>query len=340
MREVGPPYRDPLDHLWLESARRIGLRVVRSDQAYATTDGARTLSIAEGEHLDADDCLAQMIFHEICHSLVEGEESFAERDWGLGNLSENDIGREHACLRVQAVLADRVGLRSFLAPTTEFRAFYDKLGPMPLEPAPEPTSAAARLGLRRAKTPPWAPHLGRALELTARLAEVVGELGTTPPSLWRRAARPPLLHPSGLFPAVPSAGRSCGNCSWQSVSGTCLQAERPVEPGWPSCERWEATLDCQECAACCGEAYHSVTVAGDDPIVQRHPELVVHRDGYSEIRREGGHCAALVHRASPAVPALPRFHCSIYADRPECCREFARGGPHCLTARRRLGFTL
>lgn len=71
-REVTRVYRDPLDELWLACAAEVGLRVRRTADAYASTDGRGTLSISTPEHLDADDCLAQMVFHELCHALVQG----------------------------------------------------------------------------------------------------------------------------------------------------------------------------------------------------------------------------------------------------------------------------
>ena len=79
-REVTSRYIDPLTQVWLGAARRIGLRVVRTPDAYAATDGRGTLAIGTTDALDADDSLAQMIFHELCHSLVEGEESFSRPD--------------------------------------------------------------------------------------------------------------------------------------------------------------------------------------------------------------------------------------------------------------------
>ena len=59
--------------------------------------------------------------------LVQGETGFGKRDWGLDNTSDRDVVREHATLRVQAFLAARHGLRRVLAPTTDFRAFWEAL---------------------------------------------------------------------------------------------------------------------------------------------------------------------------------------------------------------------
>ena len=79
-RAVTHGYIDPLDQVWIETARRIGLRVRRAGDVYASTGGDATLTICTRDGMDADDCLAQMIFHEICHSLVEGDEAFFARD--------------------------------------------------------------------------------------------------------------------------------------------------------------------------------------------------------------------------------------------------------------------
>ncbi len=131
-RQVTHRYVDPLTEVWLGAAADVGLRVARSAAAYAATDGAGTLTIGNDDTLDADDSLAQMIFHELCHALVQGEASFAASDWGLDNVGDDDVWREHATLRLQRVLAGRYGLEAFFAPTTDFRAFWDALPADPL----------------------------------------------------------------------------------------------------------------------------------------------------------------------------------------------------------------
>lgn len=182
---------DPLDQIWCETARRIGLRIERSDQVYASTDGRGTLRIGAAATLDPDDCLAQMIFHELCHALVQGRASFTEPDWGLDNTGSRDVVREHACLRAQAALAGQHGLRRLLAPTTDFRCFYDELGPDPLAPPDQPSVALARAALARAGEPPWAPHLDAALRATAAIASVAAPFAASPdepgalPPLWQ-----------------------------------------------------------------------------------------------------------------------------------------------------------
>jgi hypothetical protein len=337
-REVTSRYIDPLTQVWLGAARRIGLRVVRTPDAYAATDGSGTLAIGTTDTLDADDSLAQMIFHELCHSLVEGEESFQRPDWGMDNTGPDHDWREHACLRTQFVLTGRHGLRGLFAPTTDFRAFWDQLSGDVLADRTDRSVQAAITAVRRAAQPPWAPALTEALEATAQIARAsapFGERGT----LWSEIAPAPAAHPTGL-PAGDSG--SCGTCAWRfdhrGVS-RCRQAAAKVDPTWPGCERYESALDCQTCGACCRAAYHSVEVARRDPAVKAQPSYIVDRGTYLEIRREGDRCAAL-HGGVVEGERQTRFHCVIYDDRPRTCREFTLGSEHCLTARRRVGLSL
>ena len=191
-REITRRYIDPLAQIWLGAASRIGLRVVRTPDTYAATDGRGTLAIAIDSELDADDSLAQMIFHELCHALVLGPASFAEVDWGLDNETERDVVREHACLRVQAALLAPLDLRVAFAPTTDFRVWYDALPDDPLEGPPDDASIPlAKEALARVDTPPWAPHLRRALDASARIVAAVRDAGGDVltgelPPLWAR----------------------------------------------------------------------------------------------------------------------------------------------------------
>lgn len=336
-REVTHRYDDPLDRVWLEAARRVGLRVVRSGEVYASTDGRGALSLGLDATLDADDCLAQMIFHELCHSLVEGPESFEVIDWGLDNESERDLVREHACLRAQALLAGRYGLREVLAPTTDHRAFYDALPADPLAPtaAPTPDDRAsirlARAAVARAERAPWAPHLLEALEATSAIAASVAPYAD-PSSLWSRVRPRPPAHPSGLPPAAAPTERTCGECAWRrEVRGRprCVQAGARVDPAWSACERFERELDCRTCAACCREAYEVVELSARDPFVRAHPELLRRVDGRLVLMRVDGRC--------PALEGEGAYACRVYEERPRTCRDFERGGESCKDARRRLG---
>jgi hypothetical protein len=383
-------YEDPLDRVWRAAASGVGLKIERSAECYAATDGRGTLIIGTGETLDPDDCLAQMIFHELCHSLVQGPESFEVPDWGLCNESDRDLPREHACLRVQAFLAGRHGLREVLAPTTDHRAFYDALGADPLE-GDDPSVPLARRAAVRARRAPWAPHLERALAATAAIARAVGARSTARagsraarhrgpsasrapaegrgaapapsraleearpdgkpaaapaeslPSLWERVGEPVGAHPSGLRAHPAPAGRTCGDCAWQRPAGPgkkvprCRQADDArVSPAWTACERFEPALDCRRCGACCREAYQVVEVSPRDPFVKRHPDLLERVDGRLSLRRADGRCPPLRGDGTAEAP----FTCAVYAERPKTCRDFERGGAHCLDARRRVGLSL
>lgn len=313
-------YRDPLDDIWIGAAARIGFRVTRGREAYAATDGAGIICVGEKDLLDADDCLAQIILHELCHALVEGEAAWTRPDWGLDNTGVRDEAREQACLRVQAQLAGRFGLRRVLAATTEHRPFYDALPDDAVGDDP-----AARAALGRAFRVPFAPHLGAALAATARVARDAAP--------WARAtsllAQVTPAHAAGL--ALGPEGRTCGDCVWRR-RGRCLQGGGTVDALARACVAWEGALDCQTCGACCRDAYDSVTVGRRDPAVRRHPELVVAREGYLEIRRDGDRCAALAKNG--------RWACRIYETRPRPCRDFPVAGESCLTARQRVGLSV
>lgn len=334
-REVRQRYVDPLAQIWLSAAQRIGLRIVRTPDAYAASDGRGTLAIGDDAALDADDSLAQMIFHELCHSLVEGEGSFTRPDWGMDNTGPDHDWREHACLRLQWVLAGRHGLRRVFAPTTEFRAFWDTLSGDVLANRQDPSVIAAIAGLNRVIDKPWAPALEEALAASAHIAAVVAPYASGD-ALWVGVQPVPARHPSGL-PAGEGAG-SCGDCAWRA-NQRCRQTERRVDPAWPACERHEAALDCLTCGACCREAYGSVEVSPRDRVRKAQPLMVLDRGNYLELRRCGNRCAAL-HGGTVEDGAVTRYHCDIYDDRPRTCRDFTRGSQHCLTARQRVGLSL
>ena len=338
-REITAEYRDPLDAIWLRTAKRCGLDVVRSDTVFASFDGDRTLLVCSDEHFDPDDCLAQMIFHELCHALVMGAAGRSARDWGLENVDSRDAVYEHACHRLQATLADRYGLREMLAPTTDHRSYYDKLPPDPLAPCDDLAVELATEGWHRARHGPWTEALSWGLSATQRIADVVSP-EAEPGSLWARYSAP---HRLGLPPG--SAERLCGDCTWAAVEEEaqalrCLMASRahnapapPVTAEEMGCALHEPKLtaeSCGACGACCREAYHAVEVADDDPVHQALPAILVQVDGRWQVRRSGDRCSQL-------LGELGSFHCQSYAHRPECCRDFEWGSENCREARQRVG---
>jgi hypothetical protein len=347
-RDVTHRYVDPLTQVWVGAARRIGLRIERTPHAYAATDGRGTLAIGTPDTLDRDDSLAQMIFHELCHSLVEGPESFERPDWGMDNTGPDHDWREHACLRTQWVLAGRYGLRGVFAPTTDFRAFWNTLSGDVLSDRTDPGVQFSIAAIRRADQPPWAPALAEALAATARIAADAAKFAAPNPDapLWMLVEAPPAIHPTGLPAGTTDA--TCGSCAWRIDGKTtrCRQADlsrssggAKIDPAWRGCERYEPALDCQTCGACCRAAYHSVEVSPKDPVVKTQPSYVIDRGHYLEIKRTGDRCSAL-HGGEIADGKTTRFHCAIYDDRPKTCREFTLGSAHCLTARRRVGLSL
>ena len=338
---LSPLARPTIERIWIAAAAQIGLRVERTAAAYATSDGTGRIFIANDEHLDRDDAVAQLIFHEICHALCEGPERATLPDWGLDNTgAEPDhVVHEHACLRLQIHLAAPYALRDLMAPTTEYRGYHDRLPIDPLADDGDPSVPLARAAAARAGAPPWREALASAMALTSRA----------------------LQHPLGF--RVGPADQSCGSCAWGYLGGRgkavfrCRQSAdrdgvgRRIDDETPACDRWEPPVDCRDCGACCREAYHSVTVSVRDPVVWRQPALIARHGHRFEIRREGERCAALLVEECADAPdapdagdggaarRTPRFSCSIYGDRPQACRDFEAGGRHCLDARRRVGLS-
>lgn len=353
-------YQDPLARVWLACAEQIGFRVRRTTEAYASSDGRGTLWIADDSLFDPDDSLAQMIFHELCHALVEGDAGETRQDWGLGYAVGNNPWREHACLRLQAYLAGGVGLRDFFAPTTDFRVtFWNSLPQDPFAASQnaggrrERSCIAARIGAWRASLPRWQP-LYHALVATAAIAaltprQLADDCGIRPdamslPSLWGDAAPPPEPHPAEHAPVADYfPGHGCADCAWcfadDGLHYHCQHKPDATLPAAaPACRRWEAAaeLDCLSCGACCREAYDAVEVGDDEAINHRYPELIITDGSRRKLRRTGSRCAAL----SGGHNALETYACSIYPNRPSTCRDFTLGSGNCLDARRRVGLSL
>jgi len=338
-RPVLERYDDPLSLIWLDAAARLGIRVERSASAYAAWDGESTLTVASAEHLDADDSLAQLVFHELCHALVAGPDGRRRTDWGLDNTSERDLVFEHACHRVQAALAAPYGLRAFFAVTTEWRPYWDALPADPLSGTDDPAIALARRALVEAEKTAFGAVLRDALDATARMADAV-RARAPDGSLWKLTRA---RHSSG-FLAHQEPDRRCGNCAWSHGNAralACRQATRAgrtevrVRPDTAACELWEPLLDasaCAPCGACCREGFDRVELVRRDALARKHPELVTTDAWGVFIARPGGRCAALEGDGATAA-----FRCRVYDDRPKACADFVVGGSACLVARRRAG---
>jgi hypothetical protein len=309
---VSALHQAPIEAIWIAAASEIGWTVVRTSDAFATSDGRGTIAIGLDELLDADDAVAQLVFHELCHGLVQGPARWSQPDWGLSNADDRDVVAEHACLRVQIHLATRHGLRAAMAPTTEYRAYHDAITGDPLEPALDPAALRARGALERAESAPWIATLERALARTrlvldgASMSGEGGEARALPGSATSRPDDSSSRHPTGF--AWGPVTESCGGCAWLYVGGRgpaverCRQAseagaeDQRVSRTERACERWEPPVACQTCGACCREAYHSVTISVRDPVVWKQPALIVRHGHRFEILREGPRCAALQDR--------------------------------------------
>jgi hypothetical protein len=182
VRSITRTYSDPVDLIWIHAASQMGIRVERSCEVNASWNGSGVLTIGTPETLDPDDSLAQMVLHEICHALCEGPESLDLPDWGLPSFGRSNRIHEHACLRLQAALADQYGMRSFFAATTMFRSYYDQLPESPLS-GEGAEVALARAGWERANHGPWSVPLHSALQRTALIAQALRGI-TTASSIW------------------------------------------------------------------------------------------------------------------------------------------------------------
>lgn len=370
-RVVNHRYVDPLDAIWIACAEAAGLSIQRGQNAYASTDGHGELLLSDAAGMDADDCLAQMILHEFCHALVQGPESFDWPDWGLENETGEDAPLEHACLRVQAALLAPLGLRQVLAPTTDYRAFYDELPEDPLverKPEERESIIRARLALGRVSKPPYGPHLQTALEATATLvAAVQAGLAALQNSgatnlLYSRAEPRYGKHRLGS-PLAPGE-RTCGECAWARPNEKrsklqCVRHGKSVQPSEPACIGQEIALNCQACGACCREAYDVVLIGRKDPALRKSLPQIEKTRGGGELPRPDGRCVAL--RGGKLLPPIqpflsggpgtkpenkPRyvpdesgFSCVIYDERPKTCRDFTLGSRNCLEARTKVGLT-
>ena len=161
------------------------MTVRRSSEVFASWDGEGELRIGRQEDLDPDDCLAQMILHEVCHRLVCDPSKRSEVDWGLDSASSNDMVFELATMRLQAALTRPHGLHRVLAVTTQWRSIYDTLPVDPLSGSDGAEVRLARRGWERAQEHEVKVHLQAALRATTRIIAVTKPFA--PPGSLHRA---------------------------------------------------------------------------------------------------------------------------------------------------------
>ncbi len=132
-RPIRSRYVDPVEVVWLATARRLALTIRRDPTIFSMTDGTGLMAFSTRAELDEDDCLAQMTLHELCHWVTNGIGTYHQRDWGFPLWEKIDV-REHACVRLQCWVASRFGMREMFGPTGCFRQYYDALPADPLAP--------------------------------------------------------------------------------------------------------------------------------------------------------------------------------------------------------------
>ena len=139
-------------------------------------------------------------------------------------------------------------------------------------------------------------------------------------------------HPLGMN--WGSITKRCGDCVWSTMRGPGTKVLRCVAAGyrrvseeWRCCDKFESSLNCLDCGACCGPAFDVVEVSRQDPVRKKQPDWILKSHSRYHVRRtESNYCAALCEDTT----------CSIYEDRPQCCRDFERGSANCIFARRRV----
>ncbi len=177
-RPILARYLDPLELIWLSCCKQLGLHIRRDPDIFSMTDGTGLLALGPRSDLDPDDTVCQMVFHELCHWITNGTDTFFERDWGFEVGADLDH-REHACQRLQAALADPHGLRDVMAPTGLFRQYYDQIPANPFAPIEGDEAweteviRIAEEAYERANQAPFADPIQQALRATASLRELI-----------------------------------------------------------------------------------------------------------------------------------------------------------------------
>lgn len=92
--------------------------------------------------------------------------------------------------------------------------------------------------------------------------------------------------------------------------------------------------DCLRCGVCCFSTLERyVRVSGDDwrrlgDAAARVAHFIENR---AYMKMMEGHCAALEPRCTPGGGT--EFFCTVYEQRPQVCRDLARGSPQCAGER-------
>ncbi len=142
-------------------------------------------------------------------------------------------------------------------------------------------------------------------------------------------------------PPAP-AGARCDQCAWMVLAGPgprVLRCNRHrgarVLGEWPACPAFTPEVQCEDCGACCRQAFHVVEVGARDPFRVLHNGLLESEDGRWVLKRNAaGRCPCLMGDGEAQA-----FSCDRYEARPRTCRDFTLGSQNCCEARRRVGRT-
>ena len=133
---------------------------------------------------------------------------------------------EYAAIRVQATLSQPFGLRSFMAITTDWRAYWDALPLDPIAAGDDPAIELAQEGVHLARLEPFKSVLDRALAATATIAELVRGFGGED-SLWNETRS---RHRLGSLVSQDEV-LCCGSCAWAFKSESGLACRQHSECG-------------------------------------------------------------------------------------------------------------
>lgn len=90
------------------------------------------------------------------------------------------------------------------------------------------------------------------------------------------------------------------------------------------------TTDCLHCGVCCFSRLETyVRVMGDDwtRLGERAGQVAHFVANRAYMKMADGHCAALEVRRR--ADGQPEFFCTVYENRPQVCRDLARGSAEC-----------
>lgn len=338
-------YIDPLEYIWRRAAKQFGFNVERSKDVYASNNGRGIIYIAENQYLDPEDSMAQMILHELCHGLVQGESKVYELDWGFGKegqTEEEETAWEHAALRLQAALLQQHGLRDIFIPTTPFRSYYQNLGANPLSNLDD-CAPFLQKGIALANRAPYRIILNEALNASYQMISVLQSMtykSTATHFLWD-GFELPKCHATGRMELSAWFNKKCLDCVWFNDDFCQKNTDAPqkILGTFNACSQFEQQqLDCQSCAACCC-AFDQIPISDLEfvHLSRLNPKIVTSLPDYTGMtyNKSLPSCAALAHSSD-----RQRWHCTIYEERPLTCQDVEKYGPACLFARQKQGFTL